>query len=66
MKGKLGMFILNFAGYCMLVLIVKGWRLTTKEIAEMLFVGIWVSLMFALMYKPLKRFTENIVRKILS
>lgn len=66
MKDRICTFILNFVGYCIIFLVWNNWSLNTKQIAEMIFVGGWVSLIGALMFNPLKRLVENIVRHLFA
>lgn len=63
MKGKVRTFISSFVLYCVLFFALHNWTLTTKEIAEMIFIGVLASLFQALMINPVMRLIGNVVRR---
>ena len=66
MKAKASGFFLTFGAYCIIFLIWHNWNLTTKEIAEMIFIGTWVGVWNAIMMNRMRRLVENIVKKLVS
>lgn len=62
-EGKASMFISTFVIYSLVFLTWQHWTLTGKQIAEMIFIGTFLSLGSALMWKPAKRLLENALRK---
>ena len=66
MKGKVGEFVSSFAIYCIISLAWNGWHLTTKELAEMIFIGTLGGVVMAFTMKPMTRLVTRIVKKILT
>lgn len=63
MKGKVGTFIFTFVIYCTIFLTWNNWNITSKQIAEMIFIGTLASLFTALVMYPLRRVLANRLRK---
>lgn len=63
MKRKVAMFIFMFVGYCIIFLTWNNWNVTSKQIAEMIFIGTLVGLFNALAMNPMKRLIENVLKK---
>ena len=64
MREKVGNFISVFVGYSIIFLIRHNWDLSTKDIAEMIFIGVWLAVGSILLLKPGKRFVENVLKKM--
>lgn len=47
MKSKARTFIFSFGLYCLIFLTWHGWTVTGKQVAEMIFVGILLSMLHA-------------------
>jgi hypothetical protein len=63
MKGKIAMFILTFVVYCLIFLTWNNWNVTTKQIAEMTFIGVGVSLFVVIAWNATRRFINSVWKK---
>lgn len=66
MKDKVAEFIFMFVGYCIVFLAWNNWNLTSKQIAEMIFIGTLGGLFVALTIKPITRLITRIVERLLK
>jgi RsiW-degrading membrane proteinase PrsW (M82 family) len=66
MKQKVQVFLRSLIIYMIIFLIWHHWNLTTKQIAEMFFIGIFSSLVLALMINRMTRLVTRIVEKLVG
>ena len=66
MKSRVRFFVSSFILYAITFLIWHKWTLTTKEIAEMIFIGTLVSLIPALVMNRMTRLITRIVEKVVT
>ena len=64
MKAKVEVFVSSLLIFCIIFLTWHNWSLTSKQIAEMVFIGAVSSLTLASLINPLARLIQNLVRKI--
>ena len=64
MKHKVQVFLSSFIIYVIIFLIWHHWNLTTKDIAEMFFIGALSSLVYALMINRMTRLITRVVEKL--
>lgn len=64
MKGRIVMFFSNLALYCIIFLVWNKFDLTSKQIAEMIFMGTFSSIAYLLMLKPMTRLMQSALRKV--
>jgi hypothetical protein len=65
--SKVEVFISTSVGYCIISLFWNKWIVTSKEIAEMIFIGtlggLFLALLMNLIMRLITRLVEKIVRK---
>jgi hypothetical protein len=66
MKSRVRFFVSSFILYAIGFLLWHNWILTTKEIAEMIFIGTLSSLIYALNIDRIRRLITRIVEKVVT
>ena len=64
--SKVEVFISSSILYCIIFVAWNDWRVTGKEVAEMIFIGTFSSLILALMMNRITRLITGIVEKVVK